>query len=233
MGEPAHYDPRKYERPSVTVDVVILTLREGELQVLLIQRKNWPYAGMWAIPGGFVEMDEPLESAARRELAEETGIDDPDIHLEQLYTFGDPGRDPRTRVISVAHLALVSGGQLKLRPASDAADAGWFPAHGPPPLAFDHDQILSCAVQHLRDQVENTSAIFRLLPETFTLTELQGAYEHILREDLDKRNFRRKMLSSGMLEETHQLRSGDHRPAKLYRFQEDTCCQPKAHRLCP
>jgi 8-oxo-dGTP diphosphatase len=233
MGEQQQYDPDKYERPSVTVDIVILTLREHELQVLLIQRKNWPYAGIWAIPGGFVEMDESLERAARRELAEETGIDNPDIHLEQLYTFGDPARDPRTRVISVAHLALLPAAQLELHPASDAADAGWFPAYAPPPLAFDHDQILSRAIQRLRSQVETTLAIFRLLPETFTLTELQDAYEHVLCEELDKRNFRRKMLSSGMLEETEQLRSGDHRPAKLYRFQGGAVRRPKAQRPYP
>lgn len=233
MGEQKQYDPDQYERPSVTVDIVILTLRQGELQVLLIQRKHWPYAGAWAIPGGFVKMDESLETAARRELAEETGIDDPGIHLQQLHTFGDPGRDPRMRVISVAHLALVRGGQLALHPGSDAADAGWFPAYDPPPLAFDHDQILSCAIQRLRCQIEATAAIFRLLPETFTLTELQSAYEHVLREELDKRNFRRKMLSSGMLEETQQLRSGDHRPAKLYRFQGDAARQPESQRPCP
>jgi 8-oxo-dGTP diphosphatase len=233
MGEQQQYDPDKYERPSVTVDIVILTLREHELQVLLIQRKNWPYAGIWAIPGGFVEMDESLEAAARRELSEETGIDDPGIHLEQLHTFGDPGRDPRMRVISVAHLALVPAGQLALHAASDAADAGWFSAYDPPPLAFDHDQILSCAVQRLRGQVETAPAIFRLLPGTFTLTELQSAYEHVLREELDKRNFRRKMLSSGMLEETQQLRSGDHRPAKLYRFQGDAAEPSKAQRPYP
>jgi len=233
MGEQKQYDPDKYERPSVTVDIVILTLRESKLQVLLIQRKNWPYAGSWAIPGGFVEMDESLEAAARRELAEETGVDDPAIHLEQLHTFGDPGRDPRMRVISVAHLALVPDGQLALHAASDAADAGWFPAYDPPPLAFDHDQILSCAIERLRSQVETTPAIFRLLPETFTLTELQSAYEHVLREDLDKRNFRRKMLSSDLLAETQQLRSGDHRPAKLYRLQEDAAGRHKAQRPYP
>jgi 8-oxo-dGTP diphosphatase len=233
MGERQQYDPDKYERPSVTVDIVVLTLRKGELQILLIQRKHWPYAGAWAIPGGFVEMDESLEAAARRELAEETGIDDPGIPLEQLHTFGNPNRDPRTRVISVAHLALIPGGQLALHPASDAADAGWFPAYDPPPLAFDHDQILSRALRWLRGQVGSTPAIFRLLPETFTLTELQSAYEHVLREELDKRNFRRKMLSSGMLAETQQLRSGDHRPAKLYRFQRDAAQQAEAQRSYP
>ena len=233
MGEQERYDPSQYQRPSVTVDTVVLAQREAELQVLLIQRKNWPHEGMWAIPGGFVEMDESLPSAARRELAEETGLAGPGIYLEQLYTFGDPGRDPRTRVITVAYLALVCADRIELRPASDAAHAAWFPAYDPPPLAFDHDQILSCATQHLRHKIEHTPAIFELLPETFTLTELQDAYEHVLRQELDKRNFRRKMLSSGILEGTPRVRSGDHRPAKLYHFREDAAAESKARRLYP
>ncbi len=220
MDEQARYDPSRYDRPAVAADVVVLALRQNTLQVLLVQRKNWPHAGMWAIPGGFVEMDESLDSAARRELAEETGLADPDIALQQLHAFGAPGRDPRMRVITVAYLALVRADQIELRPATDAADAAWFPAYGPPPLAFDHDQILACATGRLRHQVEHTPAIFQLLPEAFTLTELQDAYEQVLRRELDKRNFRRKMLSAGILVDTPHVRSGDHRPAKLYRFQQ-------------
>ena len=225
MGEQTRYDPSQYDRPSVTADIVVLALRQNALQVLLIQRKHWPYEGMWAIPGGFVEIDEPLEHAARRELAEETGIDDPDLPLTQLHAFGAPGRDPRMRVITVAYLALVRAGQVELRPATDAADAAWFPAYDPPPLAFDHDHILSWATQHLQHEVEHTPAIFRLLPETFTLTELQDAYEQVLRQELDKRNFRRKMLSSGILVDTPHVRSGDHRPAKLYRFRGEVAIE--------
>lgn len=233
MGKQERYDPSQYERPAVTVDTVVLALRQGALQVLLIQRKNWPCEGMWAIPGGFIKMDESLASAARRELAEETGLEGPRIYLEQLYTFGDPGRDPRTRVITAAYLALVCADRIVLRPASDAADAAWFPAYDPPPLAFDHDQILSCATQRLRHKIEHTPAIFQLLPETFTLTELQEAYEHVLRQELDKRNFRRKMLSSGILAGTPRVRSGDHRPAKLYRFREDAAAESRPRRLYP
>jgi len=227
------YDPSQYERPSVTVDVVIFTLRRRQLHVLLVQRKHWPFEGMWAIPGGFVRMDESLEDAARRELAEETGIDDPDIYLEQLYTFGDPGRDPRMRVITVAYFALISSDHLCLHADADAAIADWFPAYHPPELAFDHARILRYAIQRLRYKLEYTALAFQLLPETFTLTELQEAYEHILDEKLDKRNFRRKVLAAGVLEETTLIRSGDHRPAKLYRFKADAVAEVKARRLFP
>lgn len=233
MSDPTTYDPSQYERPSVTVDVVIFTLRQGELHVLLVRRKHWPYADMWAIPGGFIKMEESLEASARRELAEETGIDDPDIYLEQLYTFGDPGRDPRTRVITVAYFALISSTHLHLRADSDAAAADWFPANRPPELAFDHARILRYAIQRLRYKLEYTALAFQLLPETFTLTELQEAYEHILDETLDKRNFRRKVLAADVLEETPFTRSGDHRPAKLYRFKSDAVAEVRARRLFP
>lgn len=229
MSEQPRYDPTQYERPSVTADVVVLALRQNALHVLLVQRRNWPYEGMWAIPGGFVEIDESLESAARRELAEETGLVGTDIPLEQLHAFGAPGRDPRMRVITVAYLALVRAGQVEVHAASDAANAHWFPAYDPPPLAFDHDHILSCATQRLRQQVENTPAIFQLLPEAFTLSELQDAYEQVLRTQLDKRNFRRKMLSAGILIGTPHVRSGDHRPARLYRFQREAAVEVTHH----
>ncbi|MBN1641083.1 MAG: NUDIX hydrolase [Anaerolineae bacterium] len=229
MGEQVRYDPNQYDRPSVTTDTVVLALRQDTLQVLLVRRRNWPYQGMWAIPGGFVEMDESLEAAARRELGEETGLADPAMPLEQLHAFGAPGRDPRMRVITIAFLALVGAEQVDLRPATDAADAAWFPAYDPPPLAFDHDQILSCATAELCHKVEHTPAIFQLLPETFTLTELQDAYEQVLRRELDKRNFRRKMLSTGLLVETPHVRSGDHRPAKLYCFRGEAAIEATPH----
>jgi 8-oxo-dGTP diphosphatase len=233
MSEVSKYDATQYERPSVTVDTVIFTLRSGELQVLLVQRKNWPYAGMWAIPGGFIHMDESLEEAARRELAEETGVDDPDIYLEQLYTFGDPNRDPRTRVITVAYYALVSSDRLRLQASSDAAAADWWPAYRLPSLAFDHTEIMEYAIERLRYKLEYTAVAFQLLTDTFTLTELQEAYEHILNEELDKRNFRRKVLGAGILEKTPYTRSGDHRPARLYSFKSDAVAEVKARRLFP
>src|SRR5947207_13989997 len=141
-----HYDASKFDRPSVTVDVVMMSLRQRDLQVLLVKRRSWPYESMWAIPGGFVNIDESLEAAAKRELQEETGVED--VYLEQLYTFGDPGRDPRTRVITVVYFALLDSARLQVRAADDAADVGWFSFYQLPPLAFDHEKILHYALAH-------------------------------------------------------------------------------------
>ncbi|MGE5333759.1 MAG: NUDIX hydrolase [Nitrososphaerota archaeon] len=211
------YDPSAYERPSVTVDVVILTVRERRLEVLLVRRRHWPFEGMWAIPGGFVEPHESLEDSARRELHEETGVSD--VYLEQLYTFGDPGRDPRTRVITVVYYALLRADQLRVHAGSDAADAQWFPAYEHPSLAFDHDKILEYTRQRLRSKLEYTTIGFQLLAPAFTLSELQVVYEAILNRPLDKRNFRKKVLSTGILEQIPESRkAGQHRPAALYRF---------------
>ena len=189
-----------YQRPSVTVDVIIFTLRQGNLQVLLVRRAFPPCQDMWAIPGGFVEIDEALEDAARRELEEETGVHD--VYLEQLYTFGDPERDPRGRVITVAYFALVPAAEIQPRGGDDAAEARWWPAHHPPPLAFDHAEILDYALQRLRYKLEYSAVGFELLPERFTLSALQDAYQTILGEGLDKRNFRRKILQGEVIEET-------------------------------
>src|SRR5215216_6850382 len=162
------YDPARYERPSVTVDVVIFTLQHHELHVLLVQRKRWPHEGRWAIPGGFIQMDESLEQAARRELEEETGVRD--IYLEQLYTFGDPKRDPRTRVISVAYIALVSADKQTLRASDESTDVRWFPLRRlPGALAFDHDTILATGLERLRSKLEYTTLAFQLLPEVFSI----------------------------------------------------------------
>lgn len=232
MTESRTYDPTQYDRPSVTTDVVIFTLLDGELKVLLIKRRRWPYEGMWAIPGGFVHMDESLEQAARRELEEETGVHD--VYLEQLYTFGDPHRDPRTRVITVAYYALVSADRLELRAgAEEAEEVRWWSAYELPELAFDHGTIVRYAIQRLRYKLEYSAVGFQLLPETFTLSELQAAYETILREPLDKRNFRRKVLAADILEETELYRGGDHRPARLYRFKQDATLEGVARRLFP
>ncbi|HZO71548.1 MAG TPA: NUDIX domain-containing protein [Ktedonobacteraceae bacterium] len=212
-----HYDASKYERPSVTVDVVMMSLRQRDLQVLLVKRRAWPYEGMWAIPGGFVNIDESLEAAAKRELQEETRVQD--VYLEQLYTFGDPGRDPRTRVITVVYFALLDSERLHVKAASDAADVGWFPVYDLPPLAFDHAQILEYTLNRLRGKLEYTTIAFNLLSEQFTLRELQRVYEIILHRKLDKRNFRKKILATGILEDTGAKKmEGTHRPARLYRF---------------
>ena len=209
----------EYPRPSVTVDIILFTFHEEQLKVLLIQRSHDPYAQKWALPGGFVEMDEDLHDAAMRELEEETGVTD--VYLEQLFTFGEPNRDPRTRVITVAYFALLSADQMKsqrLRASSDATDAGWRNIYALPELAFDHEKILQYALQRLRWKLEWTALGFLLLPEQFTLTELQKVYETVLNERLDKRNFRRKILSSELIEESGNISKGDHRPAKFYRF---------------
>jgi 8-oxo-dGTP diphosphatase len=220
-----------YPRPSVTVDVIIFTLRGGDLQVLLIKRRNPPFQGMWAIPGGFVAMDESLEAAALRELEEETGVRD--VYLEQLYTFGDVGRDPRGRVITVAYFALVPVTAIDPHAGSDAAEARWWSAYDLPALAFDHADIIAYAVQRVRYKLEYSAVGFELLPEAFTLSQLQSAYEIILAEELDKRNFRRKILSADVIEETGDYRTGDGRPAKLYRFRDDAVAEVKARRLFP
>ncbi|HEY4688040.1 MAG TPA: NUDIX domain-containing protein [Anaerolineae bacterium] len=214
----------------VTVDVVIFTLRNDDLQVLLVKRKIAPYAGRWAIPGGFVGLNEPLEDAARRELSEETGVHD--VYLEQLYTFGDPRRDPRGRVITVAYFALVPA-PLAVQAGSDASDARWWSMYNLPSLAFDHARILEYALTRLRYKLEYTAVGFQLLPPAFTLSELQKAYEIILGVQLDKRNFRRKILEAEIIEETGEYRTGDGRPAMQYRFRPNAVAETTARRLFP
>jgi 8-oxo-dGTP diphosphatase len=235
VGETAEtYDASRYERPSVTADVVVFTILEGELKILLVKRRNWPYQGMWAIPGGFVNMDEGLEDAAYRELREETGVGRECVYLEQLYTFGAPDRDPRTRVITVAYFALVSADKLQpLSSGSDAADLGWFSAYAPPRLAFDHDKIVNYAITRLRYKLEYTAVGFQLLAERFTLRELQEAYEMVLGEKLDKGNFRSKLRKSGVVEPTDSYKKTGGRPARLYRFRDDAMAEIKTRRLFP
>jgi 8-oxo-dGTP diphosphatase len=217
---PEPYDATRYERPSVTVDVVIFTLIERELNVLLVRRKRWPHEGMWALPGGFVEIDESLETAARRELEEETGVRD--IYIEQLYTFGDPKRDPRTRVISVAYIALVRADKQKLRVSEESTDVRWFAVRRlPGQLAFDHDAILASALGRLRSKLEYTTLAFELLPEVFSILELKHIYEQILDEPIDKGNFYRKIKDANVLEDTGMRREGRGRPTTLYRFRRN------------
>lgn len=206
-----------FPRPALTVDLAIFTIRDGALQALLIRRKEAPFKGQWALPGGFVREREDLEAAARRELAEETSV--ADVYLEQLYTFGAPERDPRGRVITVAYFALIASAQRTLAARADAAEAGWFPLRGLPKLAFDHAAILEYALERLRNKLEYTTVGFQLLPERFTLTELQKVYETILDKRLDKRNFRRKMDLLGIVEPLGEYkRAGVQRPAQLFRF---------------
>lgn len=277
------YDVTQFERPSVTVDMLLFTVQntsaenyrklpEKVLQILLIKRGDHPYLGQWAVPGGFVKLDESLEEAALRELQSETNVDN--VYLEQLYTWGDPGRDPRTRVISCAYMALVNSASLIIKAGDDAADAKWFTVKrrlleqqktvetdgyvlteiyelkliaGEETLqakirttktvegkvtrttteiiesdgiAFDHAKVIDYAIRRLRNKVEYTDIAFNLMPEYFTLTELQQVYEIILDTDLLKANFRRKI--SGMVRETDRKTQEDgHRPAKYFRFNPD------------
>ena len=209
----------KYPHPAVTVDGVVFGYDAADLKVLLIQRGGVPFRGKWALPGGFVNMDEGLETAARRELEEETGMTE--LYLEQLFTFGEPKRDPRERVISVAYYALVKLADHKVRAASDARNVAWFPVAKLPELAFDHDDILEVAVNRLKAKIRYEPVGFELLPKKFPLSELQHLYETLLDQPLDKRNFRKKILGMGLLADTGETQQDvAHRAARLYRFDE-------------
>lgn len=276
----AAYDANKFERPSVTVDMLIFTVTDEEkknyrklpekvLKLLMIKRGDHPYMGQWALPGGFVQMDESLDEGALRELKEETNIDK--IYMEQLYTWGDVGRDPRTRVISASYMSLVDSSTLDIKASDDADDAKWFTvscklyqeqktvtekgyilqrlfklilsndenslsavvkimktvegkvtkverevleSNG---IAFDHAKIIEYAIERLRSKIEYTDIAFNLMPELFTLTELQQVYEVILDTELLKANFRRK--TADMVIETNEYtKDAGHRPSKLFRF---------------
>ena len=187
------------------------------MKVLLIRRDLPPFEDKWALPGGFVRLDETLDEAARRELQEETSLER--VFLEQLYTFGGIDRDPRERVITVAYYALVRLSDHRVQAATDARDAVWFAMDDLPPLAFDHDQILETAHQRLQGKVRYQPIGFELLPPKFTLTQLQKLYEIVLGRVLDKRNFRKKIQGMGILEELDEVEKDvAHRAARLYRF---------------
>lgn len=276
----ATYDASNFERPSVTVDMLIFTVTDEEkksyrklpekvLRLLMIKRGDHPYIGQWALPGGFAQMDESLDEAALRELKEETNIDK--IYMEQLYTWGDVGRDPRTRVISTSYMSLVECSTLDIKASDDADDAKWFTvscrlyqeqktitenghvlkrlfklslsnnennlsaivkiiktvegrvtkverevveSNG---IAFDHAKVIEYAIERLRSKIEYTDIAFNLMPELFTLTELQQVYEVILDTELLKANFRRK--TADMVIETNEFtKDAGHRPSKLFRF---------------
>ena len=208
-----------YPRAALTVDCVVLGIDEHELKLLLIRRGNEPFRGTWALPGGFVHVDESLEAAAARELHEEAGVTP--LFLEQLYTFGAVPRDPRERVVSVAYYTLVKLSDHKVRAATDAADAAWFGVTDLPSLAFDHDEIVQTALERLKSKVRYQPIGFELLPHKFTLSQLQRLYEVVLERALDKRNFRKKVLTMDLLIETDELeRDVAHRAARLYRFDE-------------
>jgi 8-oxo-dGTP diphosphatase len=224
------YDKHAYEPFAVTVDLAVLTLRAGTLHVLLVERGQEPYAGRWALPGGFVRPDESAESAARRELAEETGLADVSgLHLEQLRTYSDPDRDPRMRVVSVVFTALLPNAP-EAHGGSDAAQARWTPYDRAGPLAFDHDRILADARERVGAQLEHTGIATAFCPAEFTLGELQQVYEAVWGTVLDKPNFRRKVLASpGFVEPVPgaaRLTGGRGKPAALYRAGTATTLHP-------
>ena len=209
----------EYEHPAVTVDCAVFGLDEGDLKLMLIQRALAPYEGEWALPGGFIKMDEALVDSARRELREETGLEN--VYLEQLRAYGDVDRDPRERVISVAYFALVNLYDHDVQAATDAREAAWFELTDLPRLAFDHQLIVDDAIARLRTKVRKQPIGFELLPTKFTLTMLQNVYSKVLDKPLDKRNFRKKILSMDILTDTGEVETDvAHRAARLYRFDQ-------------
>lgn len=208
------------ELVKITIDTLVFAVQQGSLEVLLVKRKNDPFKSFWALPGGFLlEEDDSLEAAAVRELYEETNVSN--VYLEQLYTFGDRGRDPRGRIITASYLALVRQEGLELKANSDASGLAWWPVNELPPLAFDHARIITYGYQRLKYKIEYSPAAFKLLPSKFTLRDLQTVYEAILGRAVDNRNFRKKFLGSGVIQELSETsQEGSYRPARLYCFSE-------------
>ena len=204
---------------AIAVDVVLFTIQGRTLKVLLVKRERLPARGAWSLPGGIVGPDESVDDAALRELQEETNIGN--IYLEQLYTFGEPTRDPRDRIVTVAYYALVNWQRFQLKVRQRVSEANWFPVKRLPSLVLDHQRIVDYALERLRNKINYTTVGFQSLPRQFTLTELQSSYEVILSKRLDKRNFRRKMLQLGILKGTRDFKAnGRQRPARLYTFTE-------------
>ncbi|HEX9387881.1 MAG TPA: NUDIX domain-containing protein [Anaerolineales bacterium] len=208
-----------YEKPGVTVDLVIFTVNKDVLKVMLVKRAEAPFSGYWSLPGGFLKIGESLEEAALRVLEEKTGVKE--VYLEQLYTFGEPDRDPRARVITVTYFALIPWKNLMTPESNKVTDVTWHPSNQLPRLAFDHKDIINYAIQRLRAKAGYSNIVYGLMPEKFRLSDLQKMYEIILNKPLDKRNFRKRMLASGLLQETGRKDIvGAHRPAMLYQFKK-------------
>lgn len=204
--------------PAVAVDAVLFAIKQKQLKVLLIKINNGSYKDKWAVPGGLVQLEETLDDAAKRVLFQKTNIGD--IHLEQLYSFGELERDVRGRVVSVAYFALVSNSQnFKLKTTPYYSEIAWWPVRNLLPMAFDHKKIIEYAFKRLKAKIEYSNIAYSLLPKEFTLTELQKIYEIILGRKIDKRNFRKKILALGLVKKTGKKEKGEaHRPAQLYQF---------------
>jgi len=212
----ATLEPALQAHPRVAVDAVLFTIADRVLKTLLVKIKKGPFIGSWAFPGGLVQVGESLDEAARRELLEKTGVQD--LYLEQLYSFGDAQRDPMAHTVSVAYFSLAPHFDQALRSGEKYADVGWFPVRALPQLAYDHNAIAAYALKRLQTKLGYTNIVYSLLPREFTLAELQDIYEVILDEQLDRRNFRRKILALGLLKPLAKTRRGAHRPAMLYSF---------------
>lgn len=206
-----------YTPPALTVDVVIFTIEENALKVLLIKRAEEPFKNAWALPGGFLLKNETTQSAAERILKEKAGVSG--VYLEQLYTFDSPNRDPRGRVATVAYFAVVNRKKITLVPSGTVQTPTLHTVKNMPHLAFDHDTIFDYALERLRYKIEYTNIVYSLLPQKFTFSQLQQAYEAIWVKKLDKRNFRKKFIALGLIKATREtLSGGQHRPARLYQF---------------
>ena len=214
----------------VTTDVVIFTIQDNQLKVLLVKRAHEPFKSKWALPGGYVRISETLDDAALRILKEKTNVQN--IYLEQLYTFGDPLRHPNSRVITCAYFALIRSDDIVLsfEPNTEITEVKWHPVNNLPALAFDHKEIIEYSLKRTRERLEFCPIAFQLLPQKFTLTELQKAYEMILMKKLDKRNFRKKFLSLAILKELDEYtKTGSKRPARLYSFDKITLDSKRGH----
>jgi len=218
-----NYNIHDFDVPLTTVDMTIFTIKDDKLQALLVKRAQHPALGEWALPGGFIDMekDKSLDDTARRKLQEKTGVDTP--YLEQVATFGGTKRDPRGWSVTVAYFALISAEELTLKGNESSEEVAWVPVkelRSNYQLAFDHQTILDACYNRLQGKVQYTSLPVNLLPEEFTLTELQVTFELLLEKDVEKKSFRRRILDADILEETGSMRTGSNRPAKLYRVKQ-------------
>ncbi len=208
---------KNFTHAVIATDIVIFTIKDDDLKVLMIKMKKDPFKNLWAVPGGLVKVDESVDSSAKNHLRNKTGVGN--VYLEQLYTFGGVDRDPLGRVVSVAYFALVPGDNLQLKTTADYEDVDWFSVEDLPGLAYDHKKVIKVAIERLRAKLEYTNIVYSLLPREFTLTEMQKIYETILKREIDKRNFRKKILSLGIIKKTENKTSGGaSRPAYLYKF---------------